>query len=184
MRKLTRFFVDTLLPKHDHKDRLNLRPTLAWQPWLHLAVLLGSLLTLVFGDRDMIPPVDGWDWVWLTAGITAPIVGFVSIWLMKHRTGQVRYRAFWLRLAANCGVVTTMSAYEVARVSREIQYPIEYHPLVDTVFLAAILFMIVVIYRDVKFLILVEKVAAMIYLDIRSSAIAEKLLELADDDHR
>lgn len=184
MRKLTRFFIDSVLPKHDHKARLNLQPALSWQPWLHPAIMLGSILTLVFGDRDMIPPINGWDWVWLTAGIISPPLGFWSIWLMKHHTGRVRYRAFWLRLAANAGAVTTMSAYEVARFSVELSDPIEYHPLVDTVFLAAILFMVVVIYRDLKFLVLVERLAAVIYRDVRALTIAEKLTELAADDHR
>jgi hypothetical protein len=176
-----RFFVRRILPEVDnggyYQARLSLKADLAWQPYLHPAVFIGSFLTILFGDRDMIPPVDHWDWVWLGGGLVSPIAGFTSIWIMKKKPGRPRYRAFWLRLASNIGVATTMMVYEIARFSTEIRSPIEYHPLVDTVFLASILFMLVLIYRDIKFLLIMERVAAVIYRDVRTLTINERLSE-------
>lgn len=180
LRRLNRFFLERVLPADGdeyYAARLSMKPSLPWMPYLHPALLVGSLLTLLFGDRNMIPPINGWDWVWLTAGITSPLVGFWSIWIMHHYTGRLRYRAFWMRLAANIGLLTAMSSYEVARFTVELVDPIEYHPLVDTVFLAAILFVSVVIWRDIKFLLVVERVAALIYKQARHEAITEHMGE-------
>lgn len=184
IKDMWKFLHINLFPETNFEARLALKADLAWQPYLHPAVLIGCLLTLAFGDRDMIPPVDHWDWLWLAAGIVSPLLGFASIWMMKTKTGRARYRAFWLRLAANLGIITAMTVYEIARFSTEIRHPIEYHPIVDTVFISAIAFMTVVVVRDIRFLIVVEKVAALIYRDLRHLNITETLEEWAADDNR
>jgi hypothetical protein len=158
-------------PREDYYlARLALKADLAWQPYLHTTIFWGVIFTVAFGDPQFIPPEDIFDYIWIFGGIAGPLVGIRAVWMMKHSryTGEDRYRAFWMRLSSDIMLASTISAFEIERLCVLPFTPpckagepcgIGFEPFVDTVLLGALAFLLVLIIRDIKFLIITERIA-------------------------
>jgi hypothetical protein len=158
-RVLKRLFLPVPLNEY-YLARLSAKADLPWQPYLHNAIFWGVILTLLFGEREVIPPVKGIDWIWVIAGLASPIIGFVSLVFLENGTGETRYRAFWLRLAADVGLATAILAYGVdSGIAHQHDRASDIMYLGDAVLFSALMFLFVLIYRDIKFLALAERVA-------------------------
>lgn len=141
-------------------SRLNPSDGLQWQPYLFVSVFIGALLTLVTGSPDVYPPgssIDGLDWFWVIGALFSCPVAFGASWLMKHKSGMIRYISLWLRLAASIGVITSIVAYQAQRISSG-----QGHPFEDVILLASVVYMSVLVVRDVQFLTLTEQVATLL----------------------
>lgn len=158
--RVFRFLFNMFLPPADKewiKSRLEVRADLHWQPWLFTATFYGALLTLLLGGVALVPPgvdVGGFEWVWLLAAFTCPPVAFAAAWFVRHGKGRVRYIAMWVRLAADIGVLTSLTTFLVERIFFGVGHPFEY-----AIFTACCLFLAVICARDVKLLILTERLA-------------------------
>lgn len=166
--KFMRFFIGLFapLPYHDYYSaRLSMKAELSWQPYLHTTVWWGIVATMMVGDPMFYPPGDGLDWIWLLGGLTFPIVGLTAVWLLKHGSGTQRYAAFWLRLASDIGLASVLMAYEVERLCVAPFTPpcvgcgVMWQPFVDPIITGCIVFLGVLIYRDIRFLRITESVA-------------------------
>lgn len=131
--------------------RQALKADLAWQPYLYTAVFWGALLTIAFGDEDTLP-IEHIDKAWIFFGLLAPVVGFISSMMLKLGRGQARYAAFWLRIASNVGLMSAISIYLIA----VIKHP---SPMTITMYLACMLFLLVLLVKDSHFLIVTEQIA-------------------------
>ena len=95
--------------------RLMLKADLPWEPWLHCAVWIATMLALLVGDAGVIPPVEGVDWIWVSFGLLSPPIGFFSVWMIEHGNGKTRYFAIWTRMVADMGLVVCLLTYLTAR---------------------------------------------------------------------
>lgn len=157
MRNAARFLLRIYVPSD--KDfwvaRQALKADLAWQPYLYTAVFWGVVLTVIFGDGDTIPPIDRIDQAWILFGLISPVVGFAASMMLRLGQGQIRYSAFWLRIGANVGMISAISTYLLAVVTQP-------RPMTVTTYMAAVIFLTVLIVKDSHFLIQTEQVAKQI----------------------
>ena len=97
--------------------------------------------------------------MWIAGGLLSPLLGFYAVWQIRHSHGHNRYRALWLRLAADIGIASTLGTYELQRLFHEFQVTEDVHPFVDALFLGALGWVLVIIQRDLRFLFVTERVA-------------------------
>jgi hypothetical protein len=170
--KFWKFLKNLYLPIAEadyYSARLALKADLAWQPYLHTTVWWGVVLTFIFGDPRFLPPGDGLDWIWVIGGLTAPILGVTAVWRMKNGTPKQKYRAFWMRLASDMGLWSTMMAFEIQRLcvlpftppctKQPCPNGDGWQPFADLIIMGAIIFVSVLIYRDIRFLKITERLA-------------------------
>lgn len=124
---------------------------LAWQPYLYTAVFWGAAFTTIFGDQDVFP-VDRIDRIWLLFGFVSPVVGFVASMMLRQGSGKIRYSAFWLRIAANIGLICGISTYLLAVIDNP-------RPMTITMYTGCMMFVMVLIFKDLHFLLVAERIA-------------------------
>ena len=165
---ILKFWKRLMFPPHRedyYRDRLTLKADLSWEPWLHASVWIGVILTLIFGETNLIPPVDFADWTWLVFGLAAPVVGFSSVWMLANCEGRYRYIGLWLRMAADAGLVVALISYLAHHIQHEVGCPGKspFSIMADTVLAAAAWYTATLVYRDIKFLRATEHLASEIY---------------------
>lgn len=133
---------------------------LSWTPFLFAASFYGALLTILLGDPNIIPPGNVFgtvDWMWLMGALTTPFTALLSVWLIRHQSGRMRYFAFWLRIASNIGLITSILSYQVQRIFEGTGHPFE-----DVILFASVLYMVVLVVADVRILSQAEKLAGVL----------------------
>lgn len=175
-----------MFPPHSfHESRLALKGDLPWEPWLHPAVWFGVICALILGDSNILPPVDDLDWVWVVFGLVSPVVGFSSVWMLAYGGGRQRYVALWMRMLADAGIVLAILFYELVRItSHDFQSGNDRFGFVpNIVMLFAAWYMGVLVWRDVKLVVEVERLASLIYKDTSPSAL-DRVIERMEDAGR
>jgi len=162
-----------------HLDRLSLRMDLPWEPWLHCSMWLATVLTLIMGEKDVMPPIDGLDWYWLIGGLVAPPLGFFSAWTLAHYKGRSRYIAIWTRMVADLVLAVSMALYQLDRFDNQ-KTDIGLAIIPSIVLFFAMWFTFALVWRDIKFIISTERLAALIYHDVREVTLGE-WVEWVDD---
>ena len=148
--------------RHEYyAERLLVKSDLPWEPWLHAGVWLATMLSLVFGDQGLVPPVYGVDWVWVVLGLVSPVVGFFSVWALEHGAGRVRYLAIWGRMAADIGLSAAIIAYLFARWDEGMLGVSSV--LSDVILFLSAWFTLTLVHRDIKFLSATEHLAKIIH---------------------
>ena len=149
-------------PKREayYSDRLNLQADLPWEPWLHCGVWIGVTLTLIFGEVGVVPPFDTIDSFWIFFGLVSPPVGFFSVWALEDNRGKPRYIAIWTRMSADIGLAACIFIYLVARGQLS---KVDIHFISDIILIFSAWFTLVLVHRDIKFLITTEKLASVIH---------------------
>lgn len=148
-------------------NRMVLKFDMPWEPWLHCGVWVSMMLILIFGEQNVLPPVDGIDWIWLSFGIVSPTIGFFSVWALEHNTGRARYYGLWGRMLADVGLVITIGLYQLARFNghdtwEEIGFG--HGVLPNVVLFLAMWFTLTLVWRDVRLIVATEELAAALYL--------------------
>jgi hypothetical protein len=146
-----------------------------WEPWLHCGIWIGVLLALFMGEEGVLPPIDGMDWFWIIPGLVAPVMGFFSVWILHYHKGKPRYIAIWGRMLADFGLAFTIIAYQLDMVSHHGFEAIGWgHGILPNVILNfAAWFTLSLVWRDIKFIIATERLAAAIYYDLRHITLGE-----------
>ena len=155
-----KLFKKLVIPTPDEtwaKARMGIRADLAWQPYLFLAIFYGTLISVFFGTESVDPPGTAFEqaeWLWAITGLGAPTLAFVAVWRITNRTGRCRYRALWLRLAADILAITSMIAFLYENIANHSEHPFE-----GAIVFASIVFISILVWRDVRFLMITEKLA-------------------------
>lgn len=168
-------------------NRMVLKYDMPWEPWLHAGVWVGMILILLFGERGIVPPVDGIDWIWLAFGLVSPTVGFFSVWALEHSTGMRRYYALWGRMIADAGLATCLGIYQIARYQQfddfeSIGFGRSVIP--NIILFLSMWFTLTLVWRDVRFIIATEELATDIYRNVKQLRFQEWLAERGDDGVR
>lgn len=155
-----KLFKKLVIPTPDEtwsKARMGIRADLAWQPYLFLAIFYGTLISIFVRDERVDPPGTSFEqaeWLWAITGLGAPTLAFVSVWLITNRTGRCRYRALWMRLAADILAITSMISFLYEHIAQHREHPFE-----GAIVFASIVFISILVWRDVRFLAITEKLA-------------------------
>ena len=164
-----------------HRDRLNLKGDLPWEPWLHCAIWIGVIIILLFtGERGVIPPIEGFvDWTWALLGFFSPILGFFSVWMLAFNPGRARYVALWLRMVSDMGLAGAIAFYQYDRWMSELG-PItdpSVAVLGNVVLFFCFWYIAALVVRDIKFIVLTEKIASCIYADPCAKELIERFTD-------
>lgn len=160
MLELLKFFYRLFVPSWDHawyKARSEAKEEVKWQPFLFAAAFIGAALTLLIRNDSTVPPggsFNVFDFMWLIAAFICPVSAAVSAWAINSFTGRKRYFAMWGRLASNIGLLTSILSYQVERILSGFGHPFE-----DSILFASVVFLVVIILGDIKFLTLTERLA-------------------------
>lgn len=137
---------------------------LRFQPILFLVCWLGTIHVWATDN----PPIGfaeslgHWGWpMWLTLSLSAPVMLAAAYAAVYLGSGYVRYMGLWLRLGANLGQLAALSAFLATFIS---QRGISNDYRLYFLFLAAgiVVFLVLMIVRDVWQLALTERIAARI----------------------
>ena len=99
--------------------------------------------------------------VWLSMGIVGPVLALVSWYLIRKRTGRWRFLGMWARLAADITVSVVILAFHVVNVST--RSPTESRIFSRYLLGASLLFVLILIVRDLAALVLTERLAGRIH---------------------
>lgn len=173
-----RFWKKLMFPEASseyHLDRLRLRMDMPWEPWLHCSVWIGMILILVNGELKVVPPINGLDWPWIVGGLLSPVVGFASVWTLAFKSGRARYVAIWTRMVSDIGLASTIILYQVDRAAIHGWEAIGWGEAVlpNIVLNFAAWFTLALVWRDIRFIIATEKLAASIYANVRTLSLDE-----------
>ena len=148
---------------HWHNNRMALKMDLPWEPWLHATVWLSAIYTIIVGEFALYPPTDSADIVWLVSGLTAPPVGFASVWMLAFKTGLPRYLAIWLRMVADLGLSISLLTYLCSRFEAE---SLGWFGITaDAIVFASAWFTLTLVVRDIRFIVATERLANIIEAD-------------------
>lgn len=141
-------------------NRLNIQAELPWEPWLFCGVWFGVLFTVIFGEAGLVPPFDFIDSFWVMFGLISPPIGFFSLWALDNLHGKAKYIAIWTRMSADIGLSACILIYLAVR-GRATEY--DFHYLGDVMLAFCAWFALVLVKRDIDFLVTTEKLASIIY---------------------
>lgn len=168
---IARFWKHLMFPPHHelHVLRFALKAeakntpgsNLPWEPWLHCAVWLGVITTLIFGEVFLVPPGDVVDWVWIVFGLVSPVVGFSSQWMLEFCQGRYKYIGLWVRMVADIGLAIAMFSYLVNHLVNP--YKIQFAIMSDVVVFFCAWFTLTLVSRDIRFLVTTERIANALY---------------------
>lgn len=165
--------------RHDfYIDRVTLKADLPWEPWLHAGVWIAVAVTLVQQEWLLYPPGDAADWVWLLFGLLSPPLGFASVWMLEFHRGRVRYIAIWMRMVADIGLSVALISYLINRAFSGQLGAIGITG--DIILATAAWFNMTLVSRDIRFIVATEKLAALIYRDVRCLTVGETAGRLDD----
>lgn len=168
-------------------NRLVLKADMPWEPWLHAGTWIAIILVLVVGERGVLPPIDGIDWYWITFGLVSPFIGFFSVWTLEHHTGRARYFGLWGRMIADFGLAMTILLYQTDRFlvhadNNKLTFGYGIYP--NLILFLAMWFTLTLVWRDIRFIVATEALAASIYRDVHYVTVGEWAAEWGDDDGR
>lgn len=187
---IARFWKRLMFPPDTDQYRYNrlvLRSDMPWEPWLHCGVWIATFLALFFGEKHVLPPVDGIDWYWIFFGLVAPVVGFFSVWTLEHHKGRPRYYALWGRMLADAGLATAIGLYQLARYLGEDDLEhlgVGYGVMPNLILMLCMWYTLTLVVRDVRFIIATEALAAEIYKNVHYVTVEEWAAEWGDDELR
>ena len=138
-------------------------PAVRFQPMLYLFIW-GATIRLALNKSE--PPrfdVIAHDFyvVWLTLGIVGPMLELLAWWLIQKRAGRWRFMGMWLRLSADIQVATVMVSYHLVGVLD--RNPSEAKIFARYMSSVAMLFVVVLVVRDIWTLVLTERMAGRIH---------------------
>ena len=171
---ILKFWKRLMFPPHRedfYHDRLTLKADLPWEPWLHCGVWLAVIFTIIRGEWHLYPPSDAADWIWMIFGLVSPTMGFASMWMLEHYRGKTRYVALWQRMVSDIGLSIAILAYLCNRVGTGQFGTVSI--MSDIVLASAAWFTLTLVLRDIRFIIATERLAGMIYRDLRGLTLAE-----------
>ncbi len=183
---IARFWKRLMFPPDTDQYRYNrlvLRADMPWEPWLHAGVWLSMIFILIIGEEGVIPPLDGIDWLWVSFGLISPVIGFSSVWVLEHHTGRARYYALWGRMIADLGLVTSLLLYQLDRylVHEGVAFGFGFGLLPNTILFFSMWFTLTLVWRDVRFIIATEALAAAIYKNVHYLTVEEWTAEWGKD---
>lgn len=190
VRNIARFWKRLMFPPDSEQYRYNrmvLKYDMPWEPWLHAGVWVGMLLILVFGEKGIVPPIDGIDWIWLAFGLVSPTVGFFSVWALEFCKGANRYYALWGRMLADAGLVACLGIYQIARYQQFNEFSVigfGHSVIPNLILFLCMWFTLTLVWRDVRFIIATEELATEIHKSVRELQFDEWLTERGDDGVR
>lgn len=138
-------------------------PLIAFQPILYFFIL-GACVRLAI-IKDTPPNFDkfiahGFYTIWLTLGITSPILSLFSWFLIEKQTGKRRFLGMWFRLASDFGVFTTLLTFHATTSLTTLNnYSSESKIFSRYMLGACIIFTLILIIRDIWTVILTERLA-------------------------
>ena len=132
---------------------------IAFQPMLYLALWVGAIVVIIWGDIWSMPPTlrdtsEGVFIVWGTLSLFCPPLGLIALWMIQSESGVVKYRGFWMRLAADIGQFTALFVYVAYRFHIG-----DYHVMTMAVLVACVVFIGHLVMRDAKRVHAVENLA-------------------------
>lgn len=128
-----------------------------WEVWLKSAVWAGAFSALAFGGRGVVPKLGSADYLWVSFGLLAPMLGLLGAWGLHQRRGRVRYACLWVRFGADVALLFTIILY---LVTTELTGDGGGGGILNTGILAfCAWFAGILIHRDVLFLIAIEQLA-------------------------
>ena len=138
---------------------------MAFQPLLYLFIF-GASIRLALSDSE--PPrfdviTDGFYQIWLGLGIIGPLLATAAWFCVKHLSGIWKFRGMWFRLGADLMMFTNLFTYHIA--SLVLHEDNQTRIFSRYVFGASMLFVLVLIMRDVWSLVLTERLASRIRLE-------------------
>ena len=179
---ILKFWKRLMFPPHRedfYMDRLTLKADLPWEPWLHAGVWISVIMTIILGEFGLYPPTDTADLVWLFFGLVSPPVGFAAVWMLEFHSGRIRYIALWQRAAADIGLSVAITAYLCNRLMTGQLGVVSI--MSDIILGTAAWFTLTLVARDIRFIVATEKLAALIYRDLRGLSISEWVEQVEDD---
>lgn len=138
-----------------------------FQPILYL-MLWGAVLRMATTDTDKPIPFDSFfatnvEEVWVALGLTCPPLALVAWWLItKCRWKRSSLAGLWVRLGADAGQFMALLTYHIAVAFTGPHYDTEGRVYARYVVGAAIMFVGVLVIRDIWALTLTEKLAGRI----------------------
>ena len=96
---------------------------------------------------------------WLTQGIVSPTLAAVAWFLIEKRSGRKRYIGMWFRVAADIGMLSVIMAFHIADVSEVVSGGRGAHIFERYGWASIIIFVVLLIIRDVWTLALTESTA-------------------------
>lgn len=155
-----RLFRRLVVPTPDEtwsQARMGIRADLAWQPYLFLAIFYGTAISILVGSDNVDPPGEDFELteiLWAITGLGSPVLAFVSVWMIINKTGRCRYRALWMRLSSDFLAMTAMITFLYEHIAIHSEHPFE-----GAIVIASIVFMGLLVWRDIRFLFITELVA-------------------------
>ena len=142
---------------------------IAFQPMLYTGLWIATILIMLRGDFTSVPPTladatghESLFWLWGGLGLLCPPLALVSVRLVTHPRGDIKYRGLWLRLAADIGQFTATLVYTMLRLDLG-----DYHVYGMGALLSCLLFIAHLLMRDVHRLYQVERLARQLHKDQR-----------------
>lgn len=181
---IARFWKRLMFPPDTDQYRYNrlvLKADMPWEPWLHAGAWCAFLLMLVVGDHGVVPPIDGIDWWWVCFGLTSPVLGFFSVWVLEFHTGRARYFALWGRMIADFGLAVALLLYQIARFSWDSDLLFGSGILPNIVLFLSMWFTATLVVRDIRFIVVTERVAAQINRYVHHVSVDKWAAEWGDD---
>lgn len=146
-------------------------PVIPFQPVCYL-VMWGAALRLWIEpgtiEFDVVPglPHNSFYDMWVGMGVVFPVLALLSWRMVTSHTGRARYLGMWLRLSADIGMFTVLTAYHAAMAFLSAAPQFAEGRLYSRYLTAAVMVQILAwIARDIYTLILVEGHARRIYRD-------------------
>lgn len=158
-------------PTHHLRERLSLRGDPPWEPWLHCAVWLSVWLIVV---TDL--PPENSDWTWIILGLTSPMLGFFSVWVLANGAskGWAKYVAMWTRMVADAGLAITIVAYQIA------QWEDQCHPVIENAIMGfSAWYMLTLVVRDIRLIVEVERLADYLHKTRGADVLAWQIVDSA-----
>ena len=141
-------------------------PLIAFQPVLYLFVW-GACIR-IWLDKSYKPPAfeklfgtSEFYHVWMSIGLITPIVSLAAWAMIRFCSGRVRFNGMWLRLAADIGMFTCLLTYHVALMMTVSE--VNARPFARYLQGATLIFVLLLVIRDVWTLVLTERLARYIH---------------------
>ena len=135
----------------------------AFQPILYL-VLWAAAIRLGLSDYTNIPfreVLTGWtEALWEALSIGCPPLAGVAWWMIVHRPPRAKLAGHWLRLSADIGMLVAVLTYHVATVLGQSQWRDDATIYSRYLTGSVILFLAVLVVRDVWVLVTINRLAA------------------------
>lgn len=140
---------------------------MAYQPVLYLFIF-GASIRLWHNETE--PPnfkeaiADHSYGLWLVLGVFGPIISLISWFMIKIPSGRSTFVGMWVRLAADIGVFTNILSYHLVTLDGKTEEMIFSRYILGS----TLLFVFLLIVRDLWTIYVMEKLAGQINSEIKS----------------